>query len=250
MYGWRALIGLIEPTGGPMLQAEVRSAAPEGVSFVGSRMYIETVDLKGVEGMVQHVERCGRDIAIMKADCAVLCGTPAGFFRGHAGNREVTERLRGASGLPCMTQISAVVEGLRRLNCHRLVVPTAYLDELNERLRDFLEEAGFEVLAVKGLQQRYNWDIYRFPPSTAYRLAKDLAKGVRGADGMFISCGGLRTFDVIATLERDLGVPVVTSNQAALWAGLRMARVQDSVEGFGKLLQITGEVDGNGALSI
>ncbi|MDP6086523.1 MAG: aspartate/glutamate racemase family protein [Nitrospinota bacterium] len=246
MYGWRAVVGLIEPSGGPMLQEEVRRAAPEGVTFVGSRMYIEEVSLKGVEGMVTHVERAARDIAIMKADSVVLCGTPAGFFKGHAFNREVTERLEKASGLPSMTQISAVVEGLRLLGPRRIVVATAYLDELNERLRDFLEEAGFEVLVLKGLQQRYNWDIYRLPPSAAYRLTRDALKEAGDAEGIFISCGGMRTFDIIDTLERDLGLPVVTSNQAALWAGLRMGQVRESIEGYGQLLRKLGDADENG----
>jgi maleate cis-trans isomerase len=65
----------------------------------------------------------------------------------------------------------------------------------------------------------------------------DAAKEVSGADGVLISCGGLRTFEVIETLERDLGLPVVTSNQAALWAGLRMTNVKDPVQGYGRLLR-------------
>ena len=116
---------------------------------------------------------------------------------------------------------------------------------LNQRMREigietftFLEEASFEVLALKGLRERYNWDIHRLPPSAAYRLTMDAAKEVSGADGVLISCGGLQTFEVIETLERDLGLPVVTSNQAALWAGLGMTRVSEPVEGYGRLLRM------------
>ena len=55
-------------------------------------------------------------------------------------------------------------------------------DELNELLKKFLEEAGFEVLAFKGLRQRFNWDIHRLPPSAAYRLTQEV---VRGDTGLF-----------------------------------------------------------------
>ena len=146
MYGWRALIGMIQPSGGPVGEEEFRMAAPEGVSFVSTRMYIEEVTPKGLEEMVTQVERAGREIAIMKADCAVLCGTPAGFFKGHPFNLELTGRLREACRLPSLTQATAVVEALKSLGLRRISVATAYVDELNDLLRKFLEEgaiAGF-----------------------------------------------------------------------------------------------------------
>ncbi|MFQ5915325.1 MAG: aspartate/glutamate racemase family protein [Nitrospinota bacterium] len=244
MYGWRALIGIIQPSGGPVGEEEFRMAAPEGVSFVSTRMYIEEVTPKGLEEMVTQVERAAREIAIMKADCVVLCGTPAGFFKGHPFNLELTGRAREASRLPSMTQATAVVEALRRLKLRRIAVATAYIDELNDLLREFLEEAGFEVLALKGLRQRFNWDIHRLPPSAAYRLTREVIEESSDADGVFISCGGLRTFEVIDLLERDLGLPVVTSNQAALWGGLRLAQVTEPIRGFGRLLQKLGDGDG------
>jgi maleate isomerase len=41
---------------------------------------------------------------------------------------------------------------------------------------------------------------------------------------------------VLETLERDLGKPVISSNQACLWRALRMAGVRGAVTGFGRLL--------------
>ena len=46
MYGWRALIGLMQPSGGPVAEEELRMAAPEGVSFVSTTMYIDEVKLE------------------------------------------------------------------------------------------------------------------------------------------------------------------------------------------------------------
>ncbi len=241
MYGWRALIGLIQPSGGPVAEEEFRMAAPEGVSFVTTRMYIEEVSEKGLDRMLTQVERAAGEIAIMKADCQVLCGTPAGFFKGHPFNLALTERLREASGLPSVTMATAVVEAMRRLGLRKIAAATAYTDELNQRLRAFLEEADFQVLAVEGLRQRYNWDIARMPPTAAYSLTKEVARKVKGADGILICSGALRTFEVIDLLERDLGLPVVTSNQAGLWAGLRLGKVREPVHGFGRLLETLGE---------
>jgi maleate isomerase len=44
-----------------------------------------------------------------------------------------------------------------------------------------------------------------------------------------VSCTQLLTMDQIAPLEHELGVPVVTSNQATLWAGLRFVETTDAI---------------------
>jgi maleate cis-trans isomerase len=55
------------------------------------------------------------------------------------------------------------------------------------------------------------------------------------ADAYFISCANIRSIDVIEVLERDLGKPVITSNQAAFWRALRMAGVNDVIPALGSL---------------
>jgi maleate cis-trans isomerase len=52
-----------------------------------------------------------------------------------------------------------------------------------------------------------------------------------------LSGTGLPTAAVLETLERDLGVPVISSNQACLWRALRLAGVREPVPGFGRLLR-------------
>lgn len=54
---------------------------------------------------------------------------------------------------------------------------------------------------------------------------------------MFISCTNLASLGVIAALERDLGKPVITSNQACFWACLRRLGLRDAIGGHGKLLE-------------
>jgi maleate isomerase len=46
----------------------------------------------------------------------------------------------------------------------------------------------------------------------------------------------LRCSSVIDQLERDIGKPVVASNQALAWDVLRLAGVREQVRGFGRLL--------------
>lgn len=81
-----------------------------------------------------------------------------------------------------------------------------------------------------------NLDSSCSPPS---RRSKRTCSGFDrpDADAIFISCGALRSIDVVDALERQLGKPVICSNQAMMWDMLRLAGVEDRIEGYGRLLR-------------
>ena len=57
------------------------------------------------------------------------------------------------------------------------------------------------------------------------------------AEAVFISCGALRSLDIVEALERELGKPVICSNQAMMWHVLRLSGIADRIDGFGTLLR-------------
>ena len=57
--------------------------------------------------------------------------------------------------------------------------------------------------------------------------ASKLSNGRRKADALVMSCGGLRTLDVIVPLEKAIGVPVVSSTPHGLWHCARMLGVKN-----------------------
>ena len=57
------------------------------------------------------------------------------------------------------------------------------------------------------------------------------------ADGILISCGGLRTLGVAKPLEDRHGLPVVSSTPAAFWAAMRLVGESGRLTGCGRLLE-------------
>jgi len=51
-----------------------------------------------------------------------------------------------------------------------------------------------------------------------------------------VSCGGLRTLEILAPLEKETSVPVVSSLPHALWAGMRLLDLKVKTPGYGRLL--------------
>jgi maleate isomerase len=56
------------------------------------------------------------------------------------------------------------------------------------------------------------------------------------ADTLLISCGALKTIDLLVPLEARCHVPVVSSTPHALWNGVRLAGLDGRVQGFGTVL--------------
>src|SRR5919197_469359 len=111
--------------------------------------------------------------------------------------------------------------------------------EVHARLKAFLRAHGFDVLALKG------FGLLGFNQPDTMREADIIALGsevcaeARAAEGLLISCGGLRTLGVAKPLEARHGIPVVASTQAAFWAALRLVGESGHVAGRGRLLEQT-----------
>jgi maleate isomerase len=57
------------------------------------------------------------------------------------------------------------------------------------------------------------------------------------AEAIFMSCGALRSLEVVDEIEKAVKKPVIVSNQAMIWETLRLAGIQDRIEGYGRLLR-------------
>jgi len=57
------------------------------------------------------------------------------------------------------------------------------------------------------------------------------------AESIFISCGALRSIDVVDEIEEIVGKPVIVSNQAMIWETLRLAGIKDVIDGYGRLFR-------------
>jgi maleate isomerase len=55
---------------------------------------------------------------------------------------------------------------------------------------------------------------------------------------VFISCTGLHVLDIIDMLEKDLGKPVIASNQVSLWSALNKLDVHEKIQGLGRLFML------------
>ena len=145
------------------------------------------------------------------------------------GEQRVHDELnKGASGARATSLISGVIRAIKEVGARKIVVATPYLDEINAREVVYLEQAGIEVLSISGLNLEKDSDMVRVAPDFIAEFALSVDRS--NADAIFISCGALRTLDVIDEIENRAGKPVIASNQAMIWDTLRHAGIDDQFQ--------------------
>jgi len=145
------------------------------------------------------------------------------------------ELNKGAPAAKATSLITGVIRALRAIGAKRIAVATPYLDEINTREAAYLTDSGFDVATIKGLNLERDSDMVRVRPDFIADYAASLDSP--DVDAVFISCGALRSLDIVDALEQRLGKPVICSNQAMIWDVLRLAGIKDKIEGYGRLLR-------------
>lgn len=138
-------------------------------------------------------------------------------------------------GAAVTTPISAARDAFHALEVDRIAMMTPYIEEVNRLLVNHLASEGVEVTTLAAFGLHTDVQISSVPADAIVEAARRMS--LDGADALFISCTGLRVAGVIGEIERALGIPVVTSNQAMAWEMLRLAGCKQPVPGMGRLLE-------------
>lgn len=215
MYGNRGRIGLVVPSSNTTMEPELARELPTGISLHAARMPLVDVTADRLEEMEAGADRCGRLLATADVDVAAYGCTTGSLVKGPGYDEAIETRLSDVTGVPTVATAASIRRAFDALDLRRLALATPYVRALNEDEADFLDAAGYEVVALSGLGLQANTDIGARWPEQVYRQVRDL--DTADADGVFISCTNYRTFEVIDRLEDELDTPVVTSNQATLW---------------------------------
>jgi arylmalonate decarboxylase len=229
------MLGLVMPVD-PSVPPEAAAMYPKGIRFRATGVALKTMTPQGYDEVLERIAPAAQALSAQGAQAIVLMGTSLSFYRGAAFNRELTQRVSRASGRPAVTMSTAVTQGLNSVGAKRLAVATAYDDEVNRRLQTFLHEEGFEVLTIRGLGVENVADINNVTRDGLLKFSVEVFESAHRPDALLISCGGLRTLDLLDPLERRCQVPVVSSLPHALRAGVRLLGQSGRVPDHGRLL--------------
>jgi arylmalonate decarboxylase len=227
--------GLIFPPLNYPIPPDAKRLFPSGIRFIGNGLGFNGMTLDSYNEAIPRALPRAQELAAQGANLISVFGSSITFYKGAAFNEELVAKVTALTGLPATTQSNGLVDGLKHVNARTVAVATAYTDIVTERLKIFLTEHGFDVVSTKGMGYE------RIPegaatPEKLHRLGVDAYDLAGKADALVMSCGGLRTLDVIVPLEGSIGVPVVSSTPHGLWHCARMLGVDAKIDGFGMVM--------------
>jgi arylmalonate decarboxylase len=227
--------GLIFPPANYPMPPDVQRLYPTGVKFIGNGLGFNGMTIESYDEAIPRALPRAQELASQGANLISVFGSSITFYKGAKFNQELCDKVTALTGLPATTQSNGLIDGLKHVNARRVAVATAYTDVVTDRLKSFLGEHGFEVASAKGLGYE------RIPEGAAnedvlHELGVASYERAGKADALVMSCGGLRTLDVIVPLEKSIGVPVVSSTPHGLWHCARMLGVKTKIVGFGMVM--------------
>ncbi len=231
----RAKIGYVLLATEQTIQDDVMKLRPEGVGAHFARAAIpDSITNDTLAAQAGLLADCAATL-LPDGSLDVVCYACTSGSLVIGEDRVFAELKKGAPNAKATSLITGVIRALCAVNARSIVVATPYLDEINERERVYMEWAGFEVLAIEGLNIEQDSDMVRVVPDYIAEFALSLDRP--DAEAIFVSCGALRTLDVVQAIEDEAGKPVIASNQAMIWDTLRLAGINDRFAGFGRLLR-------------
>jgi maleate isomerase len=235
MYGWRGRIGVILPADNAVLEPDFHRMAPEGVATHVSRLR----KAPRPEMPVLALEHAATLVRTRVDVIAYMCAASS-FILGPEGNERLCADLgKAAHGLPAFTASTAMTAALSAVGVRRIGVVAPHPADVAEHLRTYLQKSGFDIASFTALGLDLA-AINDAAPAEIYRRTR--RADFSGCEAIFIAATNFRAIDIIDALEADTGLPVVTSNQAAMWMALRQLGVVAAPTGFGRLL-CSGAVD-------
>jgi maleate isomerase len=170
-------------------------------------------------------------------DAICFSCTAASVVIGDGAVCEAVQRAR--PGVPVITPIAAGCAALRALDVHRIALLTPYLAETTRPVAARLAEEGFDVMRSSCLGLEDDREMARLEAASLIDAAV-MADDLR-AEALFVSCTALPALEAVSEIEARLGKPVVTSNQASIWAMRRAAGIGTVPEGYGSLFARTAQ---------
>ncbi len=134
------------------------------------------------------------------------------------------------------TPITAAFAAFKAFNAKRIAVLTPYRSDVNQVLRQYIVDAGFDVPVFGSFNQPLDPLVARIDVASMENAIQRLIDS-GNVDLVFVSCTSIRLLEEVKAIELKTGLPVTTSNHAMAWHCMRLAGGQNQLPHLGSLFE-------------
>jgi maleate isomerase len=238
MYGYRARIGYTSPLASTeVFPYEFYEVVPKGVTLVITTLAVIDVTPEEVARSYEISLHAAEDMARVGVDLLVLGGVPINVSRGYDHVDDLIRDTEAKIGVPVTTSLTAQLQALRVTGARKVAVAHPFPPDAQETmLGDIVGHYGFELAGIKG-GGKGGKELGRIPLEMSVELCRSLKRDHPETDTMWLPCPHWAVGEAIAAIEQELGVTVITANQAITWHAMRRCGIDDARPGYGRLLE-------------
>ena len=230
----RARIGMIIPSVNRMSEPQFNHFAPPGLGVHVARARVAGEWKRPLAAMSEEIATSAKLLSDVEPDLIVFDCTDTSMTQGPQGEGRILDIVREATGIEALATSRLVLEALQALGLRKLVLLSPVQ---KQQERDRLSPRHRIRSARRGACARRARNRNVTP-----REWTELARTHDRADahGIFLSCTNTTQMEAIADIERELGKPVVNSNQAVLFGCIKKTEIE---VGPGCALARSGPID-------
>lgn len=169
-----------------------------------------------------------------KVETLALAQTSASLFDDDYCAK-CTAMMTAGAGVPSMTSAQAIGQAVQHLGAQRIALATPYSPDAIGRAKRYYEtKYGLDVVAMEGFDASDSYAIGLMGPENARDAFRRIDRPE--IEVLVVPGGNFPTMPSITAWEEEFGKPVITTNQAALWAMMRVMKMDEKIPGLGRLL--------------
>jgi maleate cis-trans isomerase len=228
-------VGMLIPSSNTSIEREYPRWMPRSLSFHFARLTMTRLDAEGMAEQLADMQRAVASLADARVEAVLLCQTAASYWMGQAWDAGIRREMTAWCKAPAMTAAQTVLDALAALGATRIGFAAPFPEEIGQASLRYLEASGIAILATRFGGYRDNFAIAEMPPEQVI----DLACGADHpeAQAVLLPGGNMPCLEVADAIEARIGKPVISTNQAGMWALLERFGVPDRIDGAGTLLR-------------
>lgn len=239
MYGHRARIGYCSPPFVTEVFAyEFYKMVPAGVTLMITTLEVGNEYSKQVfDSSYDRSLGAARAMADAGASVVVLGGNPVNQSRGVENLEQICSDLGREIGTKVVASTLAQKEAMQMLGARKVTTAHMAGPGHDERHHQQMRNMGFDSVGVISPRKNSLLHYGKIAETEALELARELKRRWPETDCIHFASAHWPTAFAIEAVERELGVAVMTSQQAIVWKALRMAGISEPIPGYGRLFR-------------
>jgi len=213
--GGGARVAVIVPAVNAVMESDLARFLPRGVDWRVAR-WVTGKAHQRVPDILPAVVGLAAGLAAGRPDIIGFGCTAASVVGGPAGSRQIAEAIWQRTGISAVTTGTALAEAAGILRLRRILFCSPFDEDYDRPEVDGLKSFGVPIAGSASLGLDSPAECTALTPAQIARWVAGLDHS--GVDGVILSCANIRAFESVAALEALLGKPVISSNQALVWA--------------------------------